>query len=276
MNVGARIRDKSSPNTIGPDAMIPDMLIKPLLALAIALAAALPARAQGLLGPWPEPARQLIGKALETSYARALLDTFALSVRKDGDSACLQKKALDDAALVARGGALLQRYALQTMKILDENLDRAAYQAALSASAGPKAAAEIERLKRDPNVKKFITLNQPAQLARLIDVILEQFDRYVLLGRIKLDPIAPIARGELDGSPTEAMRANPTPAAEAAVERFLDEHPSPKVDRYLDLTAAVRAAMLKGFSPQVALKLGPSVYFAGAERDLAELCIGRR
>ena len=88
--------------------------------------------------------------ALETSYARALLPTFAAAVRKNGDPSCLQAKALDDTASVAWGRALLQSYGIRMMKLLDENFDRSAYQSALSASAGPNAVADIERLKRVP------------------------------------------------------------------------------------------------------------------------------
>jgi hypothetical protein len=250
-----------------------------LLALAIALAAVLPAPAQGPLGLWPEPADELVREALDAPYARALLKTFAASVRKNGDPSCLEAKALDDAASVARGRALLQRHGVQMINVLDENFDRSAYQSALSASAGPDAAAEIERLKRDPDVKALMALYRPAQLAKVVDTIMEQFDRYVLIGRIKLDPVSPIARGEselMKDNPTEAMRADPTQATEAAVRRFLDEHQSPRIDRYLDLLDAVEAATLKGFSTQAALKLGPMVHFAGVERDLAELCVGRR
>jgi len=92
------------------DAMIPPaMFIKALLALTITLAAALPARAQGPLGMWPEPADKLAREALESAYARAHLKTFAASVRKDGDPSCLQAKALDEAATVARGRAASRR-----------------------------------------------------------------------------------------------------------------------------------------------------------------------
>jgi hypothetical protein len=249
------------------DAMIrPAMPIT--LALAIALAAALPARAQGLLGMWLDPPDKLVGEALDSAYAHAILKTFAASVRRDGDPGCLDAKALDDAALIAGGRALLQRYGVQMMRILDENIDRAAYQSALSARAGPNAAAEFERLKRDPGVKTFIALDRPARLAKVVDTIMEQFDRYVLIGRIKLDPISPIARGETE---SEATRANPTPAAEAAVQRFLERHPSPRIARYLDLLAAAEPV-----GAQAAAKLGPMVYFAGADHDLAGLCVGHR
>ena len=254
------------------------MSIKPLLALVIVLAAASPAQAQGPFARQSEPADKLVREALDTPYATALLKTFAASVRKDGDPACLQAKALDDAALIERGRALWQRYGVQMMKVLDENFDRPAYQAALSAGAGPKAAAEIERLRRDPDVKKFIAVYRPARLAKVVDSIVENFDRFVLIGRIKLAPTHPVARGETElmkDNPTEAMRANPTEAAEVAVQQFLSRRPSRRVDRYLDLVDAVETAMPKGYAKS-ALKLGPMAFFAGAEGDLAELCVGRR
>jgi len=246
------------------------MLRKLLLAATLALAAALPAQAQGPLGIWPEPPEELIREALATPYAAVLLRTFAASVRKDGDPACLQAKALDDVASVARGRALLQRYGVQMMKVLNENFDQGAYRAALSVSAGPDALAEIERLKGDNDVKAIIALDRPARLAKVVDTVLEQFDRYVLVGRIKLGTISPIGRGEPE--PPE----NPTQAAEAAVQRYVDEHPSEQVERYFDLLDAVEAATPKGFTPAAATKIGPMAFFGGADRDLANLCIGRR
>jgi hypothetical protein len=254
------------------------MSLKPLLALVVILAAALPARAQGPFGPRSEAADKLVREALDTPYATALLKTFAASVRKDGDPACLQAKALDDAALIERGRALWERYGVQMMKVLDENFARAAYQAALSAGAGPKAAAEFERLERNPDVKKLMAVYRPARLAKVVESIVENFDRFVLIGRIKLAPTHPVGRGETElmkDNPTEPMRANPTEAAEAAVQQLLKRHPSRKVDRYLDLVDAVETARPKGYAKS-ALKLGPMAFFAGAERDLAELCVGRR
>jgi hypothetical protein len=128
-------------------------------------------------------------------------------------------------------------------------------------------------------VRTLIALDRPARLAKLGDTIIEQFDRYVLIRRIKLDPVSPVARGETElikDNPTEAMRVSPAQATEAAVQRYLDQHRSARIDRYLDLFDAVEAATPKGFSTQAALKLGPTAYFAGVERDHAELCIGGR
>lgn len=264
MNLAAVIRDKPRTN-IDPMDMsrtLPRLLLAATIALAV-----LPARAEGLL---KEPAEQRVHEALETPYAQALLRTFVATVRRKGDAACLREKAFDDATLAARGRALLQRYGVQMFKIMDDNLDRTAYEKALDANAGRGAVAELERLKRDGDVKKLNALYRPAELAKVVDVVAENYDRYLLIGRINLDPISPIARGEPE------PKENPTQAVDAAVQRFIEQHRSKKLDRYLDLVDATESARTKGFSIPVALKLGPMTYFDGADRDLAELCIGRR
>ena len=244
------------------------MVIRLLLALTIALAAALPARAQGLVGMSPVEVEALIGAALDAPYGQLHLKNFVAAVRRDGDAACLQAKALDDAALMTHGRALLLRYGAQTMKVLTDNFDRAAFQAALKEAGEADATAEIKRLEGDPAVQKFIDLYRPARLARVLSQVTEQFDRYALIARIKLYAISPIARGEPDSE-------NPTEATEAAVQKHLDEHPSDQVERYLELQDAVDAAMPKGLRAG-AKNIGPMAFLAGADRDLAELCIGKR
>jgi hypothetical protein len=248
----------------------PSFPTKALIALFVALAAALPARAQNSPGSPPESAEERVRATIETPYFQTLLRNFAESVRKDAEQACLQAKAFDDSALIARGQALFQRYGVQMTKLLDEGFDRAAYEAALSASAGPGALAAMERLKRNPDVITQIALDWPAQLARFADRLVEEFDRYVLIKRIKLYPVGPIARGQPD------LKENPTQAAEAAVDKFLDEHLTPQVERYAELADAAEAASQKAVKREIALKLGPTAYFGGVERDLAELCIGSR
>src|SRR5687768_6276093 len=93
--------------------------IKILLTLTL-VAVAMPARAQGPVGMSAEPADTLLREGLDTPYAQAVLETFAASVRKHGDASCLQTKKLDDAAIIAGGRALLQRYGMQTKKVLDD------------------------------------------------------------------------------------------------------------------------------------------------------------
>jgi hypothetical protein len=255
-------------------------LIKPLLALVMAFAVAAPLRAQeGPRGMWPDTPETLSRDALATPYAAALLKQFAANVRKDGDAACLQARGFDDAALVARGRALWQSRGMQMLKLMEQAYDRDAYNAALAAAAGRNAAAELERLRRDRDVRKLIEISRPIKLAGALDHLVEQFDRYVLIARIKLDAVHPVARGEPHfnkDNPTESMRTNPVEETEKARQEFYDKHPSKRIERYLDLVDATVAASPKGFKREELVKLGPMSYFAGADQELAELCVGRR
>jgi hypothetical protein len=246
------------------------MLVRLLLAVVVAIAAALPVRAQAMLGI-DEPADRLMADALASPQGEALLETFAANVRKAGDPSCLQAKALDGAALVAGGRALLHRRGAQMLQLIDEDIDRAAFQAALSESGEPGAVAELEKLRGESNVKALMAIERPATLARLLAVVLEQFDRHVLIARINLDAVAPTARGEPDPIKDDLIEA-----AEVAAQKYMDEHPSPQIDRYLELVDVLSAAWSKGFSRQAVAKLGPMAHFAGVEGDLAELCVGRR
>jgi len=95
--------------------------LKTLFACTMLLAAALPARAQSTPGT-PEPAEQRINEAFATPYADAMIRTFVKSVRRSVDSACLEQKAFDDAAIAARGRALLQRYGTQMLKLINDGV----------------------------------------------------------------------------------------------------------------------------------------------------------
>jgi hypothetical protein len=246
------------------------ILFKTLFSCALALAAAQPAHARDPFGP-PEPAEERIEAALATPYADALLRTFVKSVRKSADSACLQEKALDDAAITERGRALLQRNGSRMLKMLDDSIDRDAHRKGFLALAGPRAASELEQLKRDIEIRKLIAISWPADHARTVAAVAESFDHYLAIGRIKLDPITPAARGE------EEPQENPIEACNAAARKFVETHSAKKkINRYLDLVEADDEARRKAVKPDATSKLGPMTYFAGADRDLAELCIGRK
>ena len=249
--------------------------IRLLLAAVVLVAAAPPASAKGgPLGLWPQRPEASMDEALETPYARALLKQFAANVRKDGDAACLQEKGLDEAALIKRGRALVHTYGVQTIKLMEENFDDAAAQAAFAESAGPKAREEYQRLLRHPDVARFESINRPILLAVATDMVFEQFDRYLLIARIKLDPASPDARGESDN---EVTRADPVPKAKAAGMRFIETKASPAaMDKYFDLTQQYLAANRRGIRKEGLGKLTPMNFFAGADKDLAELCVGKR
>ena len=245
-------------------------LLKTFFACTMLLAAALPARAQSTPGT-PEAPEQRISKAFATPYAEAMIRTFVKSVRRSADNACLEQKAFDDAAIAARGRELLQRYGTQMLKLLNDGIDHEAHKKIFIENAGPRAVSELAQLERDSEVKKLIAISAPSDLARTVTTVTEYFDHYLSIGRIKLDPISPAARGE------EEPKENPTEATDAALQKFFETTTSKKkVNRYLDLAEASEEAKRKAIRREVVIKLGPMQYFAGADRDLAELCVGRR
>jgi hypothetical protein len=247
---------------------------KPLLALVAVLALTGVACAQeGPRGLWPDTPESLARDAVSTPYADALLKQFVANVRKDGDAACLQAKGLDDAALTARGRSLWQVRGVQTLTLFEQAYDRKVYEEAVAEAAGRDVPAELERLRKDAGVKKLIEISRPLKLANAINHLVEEFDRYVLVARIKLDPVHPLGRGESD---SDTVRANPVKATQTAIQQFYDRQSSKKVERYLDLVDATTRASPKGFKKEELRKLGPTEYFAGADKELAEMCIGKR
>ena len=239
------------------------MLRTSLLALTLLAAAVVPARAQ------TEPPEPFMRDAVATPYADALLKTFAASVRRHADPSCLQAKKIDDATSIAQGRAILQRHGVRMLQIVEEGIDRAAYRAELAAEAGAGAEAELERLQQDPQVKQLIAIGRPARLAQVLDMVLEQFDRHLLIARIKFDTISPEGRGE-------PLPENPTEAAEAAEQEFYDKTDAPQLQRYLELLHATNIATQKAINLEKVAQLSPKAIFGGVETDLAGLCIGPR
>jgi hypothetical protein len=240
------------------------MLRTSLLALTLLAAAIAPARAQ------TEPPEPFMRDVVATPYADALLKTFAASVRRHADPSCLQAKKIDDATSIAQGRAILERHGVRMLQIVEEGIDRAAYRAELAAEAGAGAEAELERLQQDPQVKQLIAIGRPARLAQVLDMVLEQFDRHLLIARIKFDTISPEGRGE------PALPENPTQAAEAAEQEFYDKTDAPQLQRYLELLHATNIATQKAINLEKVAQISPKAFFGGVEPALAELCIGPR
>jgi hypothetical protein len=101
-------------------------------------------------------------------------------------------------------------------------------------------------------------------------MLLDQFDRHLLVARIKFDTISPEGRGE------PALPENPTAATEAAEQEFYDKAASPQLTRYLELLHAATIAMQKAIRLDKAETFSSKLIFDGVESDLAELCIGGR
>ena len=229
-----------------------------------------PARAQLLQFPI-EPPGPFVREALSNSYGRALMAPFAKTVAQNADAACLQSKALDDAKLIERGRGVFQRYGTQSMEIIIKNFDTRRYESRIAEIAGPKAAAELMKLRNDQDVKRYLRLERPIRLAKVLDFVVENFERYALLNRINLKSFSGIATGN-----DELLRANPTEQSEEAIEKFVSASKSRQLKRFIELSEITAPAVMEAVDREFALKWGPMTFYRGVENNLAELCITKR
>jgi hypothetical protein len=250
-----------------------------------------------------ESAPEFVREALDHSYGRALVAEFTNAVIESADPACLSEKRLDAAALNERGRDLFQRYGTRTMSTLQQNIDPRRYDAELAKRAGAKGKAELAALRKNPSVQTYTKTERPIRLAKVLDFVVEQFDRYVLLNRIQLKPISPLATGNvqlLAASPSEASeevpgrskarraprqvqprqvlpgQAQPRQVLPSQVQRR-QAQPSQvqprQVQRYVALSEASGAAIMSAFNRDAAVLWGPKTFYSGVEDDLAEVCI---
>jgi hypothetical protein len=172
----------------------------------------------------------LVRDAADSVYGKAMLAELGKSLRKNADAACLTAKGITPDQLEPRGRDLIVKWGLRVMNTANSFIDPKVYEEKFAASAGPEASAELARLRKDVNVKRSFELEEPIRLAKIIDEIFEQFDRYVLIKQIKLAPISPLATGN-----EALLNMNPTPAAEEKLEKFLTSNKSPVLKKYLKL-----------------------------------------
>jgi hypothetical protein len=228
-----------------------------------------PARAQLISYP-AEPPAVMVRDALASPYGTALLEQFARAVETVADPTCLQGKGLDAAKLKERGRDLFQTWGSRGMEMIAANHDPDRYQAEIVARAGKGAAQEIERLRETPDVQRYVAIERPARLAKILDYVTDEFRRYLLVQRIKFGPFHPLETGD-----ERLLRINPAEATEQALERFVAEkRKSRQLNRFLELSEASGEAVAKAIKPEFARNLGPAALYRGVEADLFEICIG--
>jgi len=237
---------------------------RPFLATVLSLAFGGVASAQGLL---TTPAERVahVREAFDSAYGKALTAELGKALRRDADPGCLQAKGLQDSQLEKLGRDLLLKWGIRFSEGAIAFFDTKAYAERFS------GADEFKRLEQNADVKEYLAIAAPARQATLLDHIIENFRRYVLISRIKLTFAPPLETGN-----AELVAKNPTEAIEDALDKFVADRKSAALDLYLDLsdesTAALKASIDKGR----VLTTSPHNLFEGVETDLADICIGRR
>ena len=130
--------------------------------------------------------------------------------------------------------------------------------------------AELRKLATVRSVQTFRERGRPARLDRLVDLIAENLDRYLLLKRLSL---ARDLSPERTASP-QLLALNRSEAAEAALERFVENNKNLQLQRFLTLAeqwdTAVLDTMRKGASARVP---APYEAFEGIEDEFEAACV---
>ena len=116
-----------------------------------------------------------------------------------------------------------------------------------------------------------MAISAPARQVKLIDVMTENFARYMLINKVKLRFMSALETGNPD-----LVSKDPTQTTEASVDKFVASRKSPALDRYLDLSDQANAAMTASMDKEKVKTTAPHKLLDGIEADLAELCIGKR
>jgi hypothetical protein len=211
----------------------------------------------------------LVRDAFDSGYGKALVAELGKSLRNNADAACLNTKGIAPDQLEQRGRELMVKWGIRMRETYNSFVDPKVYVEKFTASSGRGASAELKRLRNDAAVKRILELERPIRLASIVDSVFEQFERYVLVKRIKLTAVSQLGTGN-----EALLKINPTEAAEAKVDKFVAASKSPALKKYLELAQQSVAANVAAMKKEEAAKASPSAFFGGVEADLAELCIG--
>ncbi|MCA1435786.1 hypothetical protein I6F33_22745 [Bradyrhizobium sp. BRP20] len=233
---------------------------RPTIVIAVLLSAASPTCAQ--TQEKAQDKATLVREALASPYGKALTAELGKSLRASADPACLTDKGLAADQLEPRGRDIVIRWGTHMLDGASAFIDR-------QTSDNPFAgAAELESLKSNPDVKRYLAMEEPIRQAKILDLIFEHFDRYNVIARVKLGGVYPLQTGN-----EALLRLNPTDATEERLETFARKSRSKALKRFLQLSdqeaIAQSAAIKKASSPPPL----PHTFFKGVETDLAELCI---
>ncbi|PIT00145.1 hypothetical protein TSA1_04725 [Bradyrhizobium nitroreducens] len=226
------------------------------LVIALLLSAASPTSARS------QDRAALVREAFASPYGKALTIELGKALRTSADPSCLAEKGLAADQLEPRGHDIILSWGTRMFESTGALIDQ-------QNAANPfPGATERERLERNADVKRFLAIEQPMRQAKVLDLVFEHFDRYVLISGIKLGAVSPVATGN-----KELLDRNPIGATEDALERFVAKSKSSALKRFLELSEqaafAQRAATGRITSPPPL----PHTYFRGVEDDLAALCI---
>lgn len=205
----------------------------------------------------------LVREAFASPYGRALTAELGKSLRASADPACLTDKGLAVDQLEPRGRDIVITWGTRMLEGAFAPIDRQ------TSNASFVGTAELENLKSNADVKRYLAMEVPIRQAKNLDLIFEHFDRYNLISRVKLRAVSPLGTGN-----EALLRLNPTDATEKKLDAFAEKSRSKALKRFLELSEQVETAQVAAIKTMSSPPALPHTFFKGVETDLAELCIG--
>lgn len=207
-------------------------------------------------------------EAFADHYGQAVLREFGAILSESADRACLLGKGLEAGTLVIFGEDLLVRRGQAWIEMVLDFIDAAKADEEFRRLGGAGALEELRELAADPVVREYLEIGRPARLDGLVDRVIEEFDRFVLLNRIALTrQLSPYATGS---ALMAESRAEPS---EDAAEAFAEANQTPALRRLRDLLEAMAEAISAATDLQRLLQHGPTRSFPGLEAELRAYCI---
>lgn len=209
-----------------------------------------------------------VAQAFADSYGRAVLREFGVILQESADPACLRAKGLEPAALAAFGEELLVRRGQAWIDMMFDFIDAAKAETEFRRLGGDNAMEDLRQAAADPIVRELREIGRPAQLDNLVDRVIEEFDRFVLLNQIGLArPLSPYATG------SDLMAESRAEPSEDAVEAFAEANQTPALLRFRELVETMGKAMAAATDQDRLLRHGPGRSFPGADAELKAHCI---
>jgi hypothetical protein len=209
--------------------------------------------------------------AMDSEYARAVIQGAAQILVTDTEASCRQAQALTEDRL-ARGvrdifivhGTMWNAY--NGIAMISPEFART-----FERSAGQGTLAEWALLVRQPMVQKLVALQAPLRNHKMIDDVAEHMRRFLILQRapkIATDLEELLLKPDLDG-----IRDRDESVVGKAVSKFLESSQDPQVARYLELSEIHAQALLEAHKTGFTGLFAIHEVYPGISSRLKALCI---
>jgi hypothetical protein len=214
-----------------------------------------------------------VGEAIATRYGQLIVDALEKALAKDADPACLAARSIAPAQLRSHGEALLVRQGQARLDRMMALVDSGKADAEFVQRGGAGAQEEWRALLAEPTVAEYLRIERPVKLVDLVNGTTENFGRYVVLRRIRLGEINPLATGDLE---ILTLGEEVADAAVEAAEAHRAANDTPAMRRFLEMSEWIAESLQAAIDEPQLLRYGPSQWMQGLDEDLRALCIGTK